>query len=140
FRPTMTVLLRRSLLLLALAGWVAPLSAAAARTRSSAGKPAAKKGAVAKASHPGVKHRPSAGRKATPARAPPAGAPAVSGKVAVFEFKGDDAALVHEGVVGALRARGLAVTTSLRPVDSAEQYREMAATLDLAAYVDGAVS
>ena len=83
-----------------------------------------------------------------PSPAPPAGSrsktksdgPTVSGKVAVFGFTGDGAARVQQVVVSTLRTRGLQVTTSLRPVDSAEQYREMAATLRLAAYIDGTVA
>lgn len=66
--------------------------------------------------------------------------PTVSGKVAVFGFTGEGAARVQQVVVSTLRTRGLQVTTSLRPVDSAEQYREMAATLRLAAYIDGSVA
>jgi hypothetical protein len=65
--------------------------------------------------------------------------PSVSGKVAVFGFKGDGAARVQQVVVSALRTRGLRVTTSLRPVDSPAQFREMAAALGLAAYIDGTV-
>lgn len=65
--------------------------------------------------------------------------PAVSGKVAVMSFSGEGAGRVQQVVVSTLRTRGLQVTTSLRPVDSAEQYREMAATLRLAAYIDGSV-
>ena len=65
--------------------------------------------------------------------------PSVSGKVAVFGFTGDGAGRVQHAVVSTLRTRGLQVTTGLRPVDSAEQYREMAATLHLAAYIDGTV-
>jgi hypothetical protein len=57
----------------------------------------------------------------------------------VFGFKGEGAARVQQVVVSTLRTRGLQVTTGLRPVDSAEQYREMAATLRLAAYIDGTV-
>lgn len=64
---------------------------------------------------------------------------AVAGNVAVFGFKGESAARLQQAVVSALRTHGLQVTTSLRPVDTAEQYREMAATLQLAAYIDGAV-
>lgn len=80
--------------------------------------------------------------KAPPPTAPPkskSGGPNVSGKVAVLGFKGDGAARVQQAVVSTLRTRGLQVTTSLRPVDTAEQYREMAATLRLAAYIDGTV-
>jgi len=59
--------------------------------------------------------------------------------VAVLGFTGDGAARVQQVVVSTLRTRGLQVTTGLRPVDSAGQYREMAATLRLAAYIDGSV-
>jgi hypothetical protein len=59
--------------------------------------------------------------------------------VAVFGFTGDGAPRVQQVVVNTLRMRGLQVMTSLRPVDSAEQYREMATTLGLAAYIDGKV-
>lgn len=65
--------------------------------------------------------------------------PTVSGKVAVFGFTGEGASRVQQVVVSTLRTRGLQVTTGLRPVDSADQYREMAATLRLAAYIDGNV-
>jgi hypothetical protein len=66
------------------------------------------------------------------------GAP-VSGRIAVFGFTGEGAPRVQQIVVNTLRMRGLQVMTSLRPVDSAEQYRDMAATLGLAAYIDGKV-
>jgi hypothetical protein len=66
------------------------------------------------------------------------GAP-VSGRIAVFGFTGEGAPRVQQVVVNTLRMRGLQVMTSLRPVDSAEQYRDMAATLGLAAYIDGKV-
>jgi hypothetical protein len=66
--------------------------------------------------------------------------PNAKGKVAVFLFDGDGAPPLRARVVRLLRARGLKVTTTLRPVDSAEQYREMADTLGLAAFVDGEAS
>lgn len=68
-----------------------------------------------------------------------ADSPTLSGKVAVFGFKGEGAEQVQHAVVTTLRTRGLQVTTSLRPVDSAEQYRDMGAALQLAAYIDGKV-
>ena len=67
------------------------------------------------------------------------GPTSVGGRVAVFGFTGEGAARVQQIVVNTLRMRGLQVMTSLRPVDSAEQYRDMAATLGLAAYIDGKV-
>jgi hypothetical protein len=63
------------------------------------------------------------------------------GKIAVFAFKGDD---VHEpvraAVVKLLRSKGLNVTASLRPVDSAAQFREMSYTLNLGAFVEGEIT
>ena len=63
------------------------------------------------------------------------------GKVAVFALQGGDAYQpVREAVVKLLRRRGLNVTASLRPVDSASQYRELSQTLNLAVYIDGEVT
>jgi len=63
------------------------------------------------------------------------------GKVAVFAFQGDDVYQpVREAVVKLLRRRGLNVTASLRPVDSASQYRELSQTLNLAVYIEGEVT
>ena len=85
-----------------------------------------------------------ASRKSKSAKPPPtpkvAPIPNPRGKVAVFLFDGDGASPLRARVVRLLRARGLKVTTTLRPVDSAEQYREMADTLGLAAFVDGEAS
>ena len=63
--------------------------------------------------------------------------PAPQGKFVVFTFGGEGAHRVQQQVVSSLRAKGLKVITNLRPVDSAEQYREMAVTLNLVAYLDG---
>jgi hypothetical protein len=61
------------------------------------------------------------------------------GKVALFSFTGDDAEAVRRQVMHLLRSKGMKIVTNLRPVDSAEQYREMAVTLNLVAYIDGEV-
>jgi hypothetical protein len=62
-------------------------------------------------------------------------------RIAVFAFRNDDVyEPVRAAVVKLLRRRGLNVTANLRPVDSAEQYREMSYTLNLAAYVEGDLS
>jgi len=90
----------------------------------------------------GVKKKAKAGAtasgKATP-RAQPVEPPLPppQGKLAVFPFAGEGGQRVQQQVVSSLRAKGLKVITNIRPVDSAEQYREMAVTLDLVAYVDG---
>jgi hypothetical protein len=68
-----------------------------------------------------------------------AAVPGARGRVAVFGFRGEGAAPVHAQVVRVLRKRGFDVTTTLRPVDSPDQYRDMAALLGLAVYVDGDV-
>jgi hypothetical protein len=161
------VLFRSLLLLLGLVGLFAPVAVAGTRAKSSlddwtkvksakvvtpakptttsAPKPVkqpakqpARTIAVKTTGRASVKPLPKAGKKAKAVAV--ADAPAVSGKVVVFGFKGDGGALVHQEVVSTLRTRGLNVETGIRPVDSAEQYREMAATLNLAAYIDGAVS
>jgi hypothetical protein len=62
------------------------------------------------------------------------------GKVAVFAFTGDDAEPVRRQVMHLLKSKGMKVMTNLRPVDSAEQYREMSVALNLVAYVDGEVT
>jgi hypothetical protein len=62
------------------------------------------------------------------------------GKVAVFAFKGDDVyEPIRAAVVKMLRSKGLKVTASLRPVDSAAQFREMSYTLNLGAFVEGEI-
>ncbi len=62
------------------------------------------------------------------------------GKVAMFTFTGDDAEAIRRQVTHLLKSKGMKVMTSLRPVDSAEQYREMSVALNLVAYVDGEVT
>jgi hypothetical protein len=59
-------------------------------------------------------------------------------KVVLFPF-GDDDDNVSSHVERLLRAHGLEVVTGLRPVDSVEQYRDMATQLMLAGYVEGSV-
>ena len=66
--------------------------------------------------------------------------PAPQGKFVVFTFEGEGAHRVQQQVVSSLRAKGLKVITNLRPLDSAEQYREMAATMNFVAYLDGEYS
>ena len=62
------------------------------------------------------------------------------GKVAMFTFTGDDAEPIRRQVTHLLKSKGMKIMTSLRPVDSAEQYREMSVTLNLVAYIDGEVT
>jgi hypothetical protein len=80
-----------------------------------------------------------AGTSKTVARAQPKEPPLPppQGKVVVFTFEGEGAHRVQQQVISSLRAKGMKVITNLRPVDSAEQYREMAVTLNLVGYVDG---
>jgi hypothetical protein len=67
-----------------------------------------------------------------------AATPNPHGKVVLFPFRGDDDDVAAE-VQRLLRAHGLEVMTGVRPVDSAEQYRDMATQLVLVGYVDGSV-
>ena len=132
--------MRRTPLLLVLAVWAVPLAGAAAPARSSlsAWTKVKRSKAPSHAKEAPARHPVTRGRDSRRSK-PTSEAPGLSGKVAVFGFTGEGAARVQQVVVSALRTRGLQVTTSLRPVDSAEQYREMAATLQLAAYIDGSV-
>ena len=132
--------LRRTPLLLVLAVWVVPFAGAAAPAKPSlsAWSKVKRSKATTPAKAPPPRHPATSGRDAGRSKAKP-DAPSLNGKVAVFGFTGEGAARVQQAVVSTLRTRGLQVTTSLRPVDSAEQYREMAATLQLAAYIEGAV-
>jgi hypothetical protein len=77
------------------------------------------------------------GKSKSPSPADAAGS--ATGKVAVFTFDGDEATNVHKHVVTALTNQGLQVETSLKPVQSAEEFRDMGTTLDLAAYVHGRI-
>src|SRR5262245_47874446 len=72
---------------------------------------------------------------ATPASA---GAPNQHGKVVLFPFHSDDDDISNQ-VERLLRAHGLEIMTGVRPVDSAEQYRDMATQLMVVGYVDGSV-
>jgi len=78
--------------------------------------------------------------KAAPAVAKAEPLPPPKGKVAVLAFEGDGANPLRARVVRLLRAKGLKVITTLRPVDTPEQYREMADTLVLVAFLDGEAS
>jgi hypothetical protein len=62
---------------------------------------------------------------------------APGGKIAVFPFQYDDDHTLGAQVERLLRARGFQVLTDVRPVDTAEQYRELASTLNLAALIGG---
>jgi hypothetical protein len=60
------------------------------------------------------------------------------GKVAVLTFKNDDGYVATQ-VAQLLDSRGLDVLTTVRAVDTAEQYRDVATSMDLAAFVDGEI-
>ena len=85
-------------------------------------------------------HRVTAGRHvrvSKKAARPPKVVPNQEGKIVVFPFKDDDDHSISAQIERLLRDRGLDVMTGVRPVDTAEQYRDMATTLGLVAYVDG---
>jgi hypothetical protein len=60
-------------------------------------------------------------------------------RIAVFAFEGEDTYGVRDHVVQALKDRGLQIDTSIRPADTAEQYRDMGAALNISLYVHGKV-
>jgi hypothetical protein len=60
-------------------------------------------------------------------------------RVAVFPFEGEDIYSVRDHVVQALKDRGLQIETAIRSVDTAEQYRDMGAALNISVYLHGKV-
>lgn len=84
-----------------------------------------------------------AARRRAPARASKKvskasrGAANLEGKVALFPLKNDDDQTLHVQLERILRSKGLEVVSDVRPVDTAEQYRELATAMGLAAFVGG---
>ena len=97
-------------------------------------------GAAGKHAAPRAKSKPKPVAKACPAPKEEAPIVVAGGKVAMFAFTGDDAEPIRRQVTHLLKSKGMKIMTSLRPVDSAEQYREMSVTLNLVAYIDGEVT
>ena len=62
-----------------------------------------------------------------------------AGRAAVFVFDGDEAEPLRWEVIRLLQANGMRVQTDLRPTDTAVQFRDMAAALNLAIYVHGRI-
>jgi hypothetical protein len=58
-------------------------------------------------------------------------------RVAVFAFDGEDPYSVRKHVIKALTDRGLKVEASLKSPDTAEQFRDMGAALNLSVYIHG---
>ena len=79
------------------------------------------------------------GRTSKKAPPKPKIVPNQEGKVVLFPFQGDEDQSFTALVERLLRSRGLEVVTGVRPVDTAEQYRELAGTLALVGFVDGTV-
>ena len=131
--PVLLALHRFLLVLVALAVVIgaAPAVEAAPRRAKSHAKASAKAKRPSKAAA-----RAAASGKA---KADVAGAAVASGKVAVFAFAGEDTYSVRDHVIQALTDRGIKVETALPPVDTVEQYRDMGAVMDVAAYVHGHV-
>lgn len=84
-----------------------------------------------------AKGRASAGGRSSRSASEPRG-PAKA-KIAVFAFDGDDFTNVRQHVLTVLANQGLQVDTALKPVQTAEEFRDMGATLNLAAYVHGRI-
>ena len=65
--------------------------------------------------------------------------PNQQGKVVVFGFRNDDRDAVSAQVGRLLELRGMEVVTGVRPVDNAEQFRDVATHLGLVAFIAGDV-
>jgi hypothetical protein len=93
-------------------------------------------------SHAQAKHSSRASARAaarSKAKSDVAGAAIAGGKIAVFAFQGEDTYCVRDHVMKALTDRGIKVEAAIPPVDTTEQYRDMGAVMNLAAYVHGHV-
>jgi hypothetical protein len=115
---------------------------AEARTRTTSAKAVPK--AQKKTAKPGkpakrLSARAAAAKARAEARAKAEADAIAAGKAAVFAFQGDETEPLSRQVVRLLRANGMRVQTDLRPNDTAEQFRDMAAALNLAIYVHGRV-
>jgi len=138
-------LFRPSLLLLVLAVWVVPVSGAVARGKTSVAAWSKAKGKMKPDAAPEAREAridlpsPSATGAGKDDKEGGGGKSTLNGKVAVLGFTGDGAGRVQQAVISALRTHGLQVNTTLRPVDSPEQFREMGTMLQLAAYIEGTV-
>jgi hypothetical protein len=119
----------RLLVLVSLSFAVTTPAAALARKWTHGWKPAVRTTPVEKAPDPTADADPGPASSATPNQ---------HGKLVLFPFRDDDDDLSGQ-VERLLRAHGLEVMTGVRPVDSAEQYRDMATQLMLAGYVEGSV-
>jgi hypothetical protein len=126
--------------LLSLALLTAAPSRASTRQRPAKAAPKAQK----KAAKPGkpakrLSARAAAAKARAEARAKAEADAIAAGKAAVFTFQGDESEPLRKQVVRLLQANGMRVQTDLRPNDTAEQFRDMAAALNLAIYVHGRV-
>ncbi len=58
-------------------------------------------------------------------------------RIALLEFRGDDVDRIRAQVIKVLRSKVREVSTNLKSPDTAEQYRDMGAALNLALYIHG---
>jgi hypothetical protein len=130
-------------------GASSPAAATTRASRSKAGKAKVQtkvrakvqvKSRVKTANRPGKRlSRRAAAKAKAEARAKAEADAIAAGKAAVFAFEGDETEPLRMRVVRLLKANGMRVQTDLRPNDTSEQYRDLAATLNLAIYVHGRV-
>jgi hypothetical protein len=96
---------------------------------------------LAVAAWPGVAHarrgKTGSGRAAKKVTAIARPVPSLTGKIVVFPFQDDDDHSISAQIERLLRGRGFEIVTGVRPVDTPEQYRELATTLSLVALVGG---
>lgn len=65
-------------------------------------------------------------------------ADAVAGsRIALLDFRGDDVDRIRGQVIKVLKSKVREVSTNLKSPDTAEQYRDMGAALNLALYING---
>jgi len=127
------------LALLLFAAWTCGDAVAAPQSKATKPSRARTRAAAKKKPSKRVSARAAAAKARAEARAKAEAEAIAAGKAAVFVFDGDETDPVRRRVIRVLQGNGMRVQTDLRPADTAEQFRDMAAALNLALYVHGRV-
>jgi hypothetical protein len=130
----------RTLTCWCLLGWLG-LSAAALVALEGPADAAAPRAASGRTQSKAKKKRPAKGAKSASSMwlfSKPANVvPNQQGKIVVFPFRNDDGDALSTQIGQLLEARGLELVPGVRPVDTVEQFRDVATHLGLVAYIDG---
>ena len=100
---------------------------------------AAPRKSAARAKAKGKSHFSAKARSSGEARVRDEAAAVAASKIALLPFRGDNVEQIRRQVIKVLRPRVREISTNLKSPDTAEQYRDMGAALNLALYVHGQI-